>query len=73
VYLLRESAKVSKEVKDRKMFKLSKRLGAEEEKDDGNMLAPGAGQKFKKGNDGRPVQQIASGAGKMQIDSSGPK
>ncbi len=34
VYLLRESAKVSKEIKDRKMFKLSKRLGAEEQKDD---------------------------------------
>ena len=30
VYLLRESAKVTKEIKDRKMFKLSKRLGAEE-------------------------------------------
>jgi len=34
VYLLRESAKVSKEIKDRKMFKLSKRLGGEEEKED---------------------------------------
>jgi len=37
VYLLRESAKVSKQIKDRKMFKLSKRLGGEEEKDDSNM------------------------------------
>ncbi len=34
MYMLRESAKVSKEMKDRKMFKLSKRLGAEESKDD---------------------------------------
>ena len=34
VYLLRESAKVSKEIKERKMFKLSKRLGGEEEKED---------------------------------------
>ena len=34
VYLLRESAKVSKEIKDRKMFKLSKRLCGEEEKED---------------------------------------
>ena len=34
VYLLRESAKVSKEIKERKMFKLSKRLGSEEEKED---------------------------------------
>ena len=34
VYLLRESAKVSKEIKERKMFILSKRLGNEEEKED---------------------------------------
>ena len=32
VYLLRESTNVSKEIKDRKMFKLSKRLVVEEEK-----------------------------------------
>ena len=34
VYLLRESAKVSRQMKDRKMFTLSKRLGHEEEKED---------------------------------------
>jgi hypothetical protein len=45
VYLLRESAKVSKEMKDRKMFKLSKRLGAEESKDD---VGPGESQTIDK-------------------------
>lgn len=32
VYLLRESAKVTKEIKDRKMFKVAKRLGGPDEK-----------------------------------------
>jgi len=71
VYLLRESAKVSKEIKDRKMFKLSKRLGAEEEKDDGNMAGPGAPDKRKKGNDVRPLQANSSAPEKMQISAPG--
>ena len=45
VYLLRESAKVHKEIKERKMFKLSKRLVAEEQKDDKNVIMGGAGEK----------------------------
>ena len=43
MYLLRESAKVTKEIKDRKMFKVSKRLGAEEYKDDHMAIDGGAG------------------------------
>ena len=45
MYLLREGAKVQKEIKDRKMFKLSKRLVAEEQKDDENIIMGGAGEK----------------------------
>jgi hypothetical protein len=45
VYLLREGAKVQKEIKERKMFKLSKRLVAEEQKDDENIIMGGAGEK----------------------------
>ncbi|TNV71309.1 hypothetical protein FGO68_gene8451 [Halteria grandinella] len=67
VYLLRESAKVSKEIKDRKMFKLSKRLGGEEEKEDINMAGAGVADKRKKGPDGRPVQVNNSAPGKMEI------
>lgn len=55
VYLLRESAKVSKEIKNRRMVTLSKRLGAEEYKNDGNSSANQTSLKFKKGNDGRPI------------------
>jgi hypothetical protein len=43
--LLRESAKVHKEIKDRKLFSLSKRLVAEEHKDDDNIIMGGAGEK----------------------------
>ncbi|TNV71108.1 hypothetical protein FGO68_gene4729 [Halteria grandinella] len=71
VYLLRESAKVSKEIKDRKLFKLSKRLGLEEEKEDGNLAGPGGADKRKKGNDGRPVQANSSAPEKMQISAPG--
>ena len=45
VYLLRESAKVTKEIKDRKMYTLSKRLGAEEEKDQMMTIDGGAAEK----------------------------
>jgi hypothetical protein len=68
VYLLRESAKVSKEIKERKMFKLAKRLGAEEEKEDVNMAGHGVPDKRKKGPDGKPMMISASAPGKMQID-----
>jgi hypothetical protein len=68
VYLLRESAKVSKEIKDRKMFKLSKRLGVEEEKEDAMMAGQGPPEKRKKGPDGRPMQANVGGAGRMMID-----
>ena len=55
------------------MFKLSKRLGAEEQKDDANMMGPGGAEKRKKMGPGLSVHPIVGGAGKMQIDSSGPK
>jgi len=58
VYLLRESAKVTKQIKDRKMFKLSKRLGAEEQKDDGNLMGPGGADKRKKIGPGLSVHPI---------------
>jgi len=61
VYLLRESAKVSKEVKERKMFKLSKRLGVEEEKDQMMLIDGAAALKMKRDNDGKgiPVNRSA--------------
>ena len=68
VYLLRESAKVSKEIKNRKMFTLSKRVGAEEYKEDANMAGQPQAEKRKKGNDGRPVPQPLGGAGRMMLD-----
>ena len=68
VYLLRESAKVSKEIKNRKMFTLSKRVGAEEYKEDANMAVQAQAEKRKKGNDGRPVPQPLGGAGRMMLD-----
>ena len=67
VYLLRESAKVSKEIKNRRMVTLSKRLGAEEYKNDGNSSANQASAKFKKGPDGKPIHVQIGGAGKMDI------
>ena len=72
VYLLRESAKVSKEIKDRKMSKLSKRLGVEEEKEDAMIAGRKPPEKRKKGSDGRPMQANVGGAGRMQIDGSRP-
>lgn len=59
--MLRESAKTTKEIKDRKMFKLSKRLGAEEEKDQVMANDGGAGEKRKRDNDGKgiPVNRSA--------------
>lgn len=68
VYLLRESAKVSKEIKERRMFKIAKRLGPEEEKEDQVMAGHAAPDKRKKGPDGRPMQQNLGGAGRMMID-----
>lgn len=68
VYLLRESAKVSKEIKERRMFKIAKRLGPEEEKEDQVMAGHAAPDKRKKGADGRAVQQNLGGAGRMMID-----
>ena len=67
VYLLRESAKVSKEIKNRRMVTLSKRLGAEEYKNDGNSSSNPASAKFKKGADGKPIAVQPGGAGKMDI------
>ena len=68
VYLLRESAKVSKEIKERKMFKLSKRLNGEEYKEDVNMAGQAAAEKRKKGNDGKAIPQMIGGVQKMMID-----
>ena len=56
VYLLRESAKVSKEIKNRRMVTLSKRLNAEEEKEDANMAGSSQPEKRKKL---APTQSIA--------------
>ena len=67
VYLLRESAKVTKEIKNRRMVKISKRLGAEEAKDDGNASSSSAAAKFKKGNDGKPIAVQPGGAGRMEL------
>ena len=53
--MLRESAKVTKEIKDRKMFTLTKRLGADEYKDQPMAHDGGAGQKQKRGNDGKGI------------------
>ena len=68
VYLLRESAKVSKEIKERRMFKIAKRLGPVEEKEDQLMAGHAASDKRKKGLDSRPMQQNLCGAGRMMID-----
>ena len=55
MYLLRESAKVNKEIKDRKMYKIHKRLGAEEYKDDEMQPVGGAGEKRMKNMEGKGV------------------
>ena len=52
------------------MFKLSKRLGVEEEKEDAMMAGQGPPEKRKKESDGRPMQANVGGAGRMQIDGS---
>ena len=64
----RESAKVSKEIKDRKMFRDSKRLGVEEEKDQMMGLDGGAGEKRKKDHDGRAIPVNRSAPQKQLID-----
>ena len=69
--MLRESAKVTKEIKEKDVE--AKRLGAEEQKDDANMMGRGGAEKRKKMGPGLSVHPIVGGAGKMQIDSSGPK
>jgi hypothetical protein len=72
VYLLRESAKAQREVKDRKMFKLSKRLVAEEHKDDENIVMGGAGEKRMKKSENKinapeqPKIQQLGGAGERK-------
>jgi len=62
---LRESAKVNKDIKERKMFKLSKRLGAEEEKENAQMMGQNPANKFKKGPDGRPIPANSSAPEKL--------
>jgi hypothetical protein len=69
VYLLRESAKVSKEIKERKMFKIAKRLGAEEEKDQVMVIDGGAGEKRKKDNDGRAIPVNKSAPHKEMLEA----
>ncbi len=72
MYLLREGAKVQKEIKERKMFKLSKRLVAEEQKDDEKIIMGGAGEKrVKKGENKinapeQPKIQQLGGAGERK-------
>ena len=66
VYLFRESAKVSKEIKERRMFKIAKQLGPEEENQ--VMAGHAAPDKLKKRPDGRPMQQNLGGARRMMID-----
>ena len=53
--MLRESAKTTKEIKDRKMYTLSKRIGAEESKDDLMVIDGGTVDKRKKDAEGKPV------------------
>jgi hypothetical protein len=65
--LLRESAKATKEVKERKMFRVSKRLGAEEEKDQVMSSEALGAEKRHKAADGKgvPASQRLGGAGMM--------
>ena len=58
--MLREGAKVTKEIKERKMFKLSKRLGAEEEKEGNQVMGQNPSNKFKKGPDEDLCQSTAA-------------
>ena len=68
VYLLRESAKVSKEIKDRKMYKVSKRLGVEEEKDQMMAIDGGPAEKRMKNGQGQTVVVNRSAPPKQQVD-----
>jgi hypothetical protein len=67
--LLRESAKTTKEIKDRKMFKLSKRLGAEEEKDQVMALDGAGAEKRKRDNDGKGIPVNNSAPHKAMLDA----
>lgn len=73
VYLLRESAKTTKQIKDRKMFKVSKRLGAEESKDDQMMIDAGGAEKRKRDNDGKGIPVNTAAQHKQMLDALKPK
>ena len=55
VYLLRESAKVTKEIKERKKFKLAKRMHGEVERDDVPMGGAAASERRRRDENGRGI------------------
>jgi hypothetical protein len=63
VYLLRESAKVTKQMTGRKKFALSKRMHAELEREDVVMAPASSSNKQRRGADGRALPAGPGGAG----------
>ena len=69
VYLLREKAKVSRSIGERKMFKVSKRLGAEEEKNDSLSQVSQQPEKRFRNTDGKGIPVSSSAPGKQGAES----